>query len=260
MLNSGITLLSPKHCFLSTFLLYEKTKKFSFWKEYLDVLPSSYENFPIFFGDKELYYLKGSPFLSKLNIIIMIIEQIIEKKDDIKKDYNTIIEISKEFGEFSLKEFSEMRMAVSSRIFGIKVQGKKTDCFCPLADMLNHRRPRQTQWYFSDDLNSFIIQAVNDINVEDEIFDSYGKKCNSRFLLNYGFIVEKNDSNEFPYTVELNSSHKHYDFKFQLLNSKTTEKTFRLQTNYEEATVQEFFSFLRFINFEGGIDVLIDVS
>lgn len=28
------------------------------------------------------------------------------------------------------------------------------------------------------------------------IFDSYGRKCNSRFLLNYGFIVEENDANE----------------------------------------------------------------
>jgi hypothetical protein len=25
-----------------------------------------------------------------------------------------------------------------------------------------------------------------------QLFDSYGKKCNSRFLLNYGFAVEEN--------------------------------------------------------------------
>lgn len=28
------------------------------------------------------------------------------------------------------------------------------------------------------------------------VFDSYGRKCNSRFLLNYGFIVDNNDANE----------------------------------------------------------------
>lgn len=33
------------------------------------------------------------------------------------------------------------------------------------------------------------------------IFDSYGRKCNSRFLLNYGFVVDENDSNEVNITV-----------------------------------------------------------
>ena len=34
-----LDLLSPKHSFLSTFLLQEKKKEDSFWKPYLDVLP-----------------------------------------------------------------------------------------------------------------------------------------------------------------------------------------------------------------------------
>ena len=33
------------------------------------------------------------------------------------------------------------------------------------------------------------------------IFDSYGRKCNSRFLLNYGFVVEENDANELNISV-----------------------------------------------------------
>lgn len=33
--------------------------------------------------------------------------------------------------------------------------------------------------------------------------DSYGKKCNSRFLLNYGFYLENNDANEYPLKFEL---------------------------------------------------------
>lgn len=150
-------------------------------------------------------------------------------------------------------------MAVSSRIFGIKVNGKKTDTFCPLADMLNHKRPRQTQWYYSDELNSFMIQALNDIQENEEIFDSYGRKCNSRFLLNYGFIVESNDSNEFPFTVELNKNSKHFNFKVQLIASKSLSKVFRLQTNVEDDSFTDFLSFLRFVNYEGRIDILLNV-
>ena len=42
-------------------------------------------------------------------------------------------------------------MTVSSRIFGISIKGVKTDAFVPLADMLNHRRPKQTSWMYSDE-------------------------------------------------------------------------------------------------------------
>ena len=153
-----------------------------------------------------------------------------------------------------------MRMAVSSRIFGIKVFGKKTDSLSPLADMLNHKRPRHTQWYFSDELNCFVIQALQDIEKGQQVFDSYGKKCNSRFLLNYGFIVENNDSNEYPFTLELSEDSKNFEFKSQIVNLKSASKTFRVQGNIEDQSFIELMSYLRFINYEGRIDILLNVS
>lgn len=151
-------------------------------------------------------------------------------------------------------------MAVSSRIFGIKINGRKTDSLCPLADMLNHKRPRHTQWYFSDEFNSFVIQSLEDIEVGSEIFDSYGKKCNSRFLLNYGFIVENNDSNEFPYVVKMDKDIKNFEFKSQILNIKSELKLFRLQANLEEQGFYDYISYLRFLFYEGRIDILLNVS
>ena len=75
------------------------------------------------------------------------------------------------------------------------------------------------------------------------MYDSYGKKCNSRFLLNYGFIVENNDGNEFPITVELNSNYPLFSYKTNLLNSnKDLKKTFRLPGNLSEQVFNEFIS------------------
>jgi len=54
-------------------------------------------------------------------------------------------------------------MITCSRIFGITVNGVKTDGFVPYADMLNHRRPRQTTWYYSDEKEGFVIEACDDI-------------------------------------------------------------------------------------------------
>lgn len=42
-------------------------------------------------------------------------------------------------------------MTASSRIFGIIIKGFKTDAFVPLADMLNHKRPKLTSWSYSDE-------------------------------------------------------------------------------------------------------------
>ena len=55
---------SPHHSLLSTFMLTEIDKGAkSKWKYYFDFLPASYNNFPIFYGEKEFSYLKGTQFL-----------------------------------------------------------------------------------------------------------------------------------------------------------------------------------------------------
>jgi histone-lysine N-methyltransferase SETD3 len=46
-------LISPKHTFLSTFVMQERRKPQSDWQYYIDILPKNYSNFPIFFTDEE---------------------------------------------------------------------------------------------------------------------------------------------------------------------------------------------------------------
>jgi histone-lysine N-methyltransferase SETD3 len=234
MVEADLDLLSPKHSFLTTFVLQEKQKEVSFWQPYLEILPQKFRNFPIFFTEDEKEWLKGSPFLDQVN----------EKIDDIQVDYNTICKAVPEYSQFPIEEFSKIRMAVSSRIFGMQIDGVKTDGFVPYADMLNHRRPRQTSWNYDQDKGGFVIEALEDINRGDEVLDSYGKKCNSRFLLNYGFINRNNDANEYPFKVVLNEQDEHFNIKKSLLNS--TFQTFRLQADLSEQVFSEFLGVLRF--------------
>lgn len=80
---SQLNLLSPKHCLLTSYILIEKRNPNSKWTPYLDILPKSYDNFPIFFNEEELSFLKGSPFLLVIS----------NKKRDILADYNKIISV-----------------------------------------------------------------------------------------------------------------------------------------------------------------------
>ena len=221
-----IELNSPKHCLLSSFLLFEKNNPK--WKFYFDILPKNFSNFPIFYTNNELNYLKGSPFLN----------QIIEKKYDIKRDYLKLCERIPFFKNYSFEEFMEARMIISSRIFGISINNNKTDVLVPYADLLNHKRPRQTQWYYDDKINSFVIQASTDINKGDEIYDSYGKKTNDRFLLNYGFTIEDNDSAEYGLKIIFNDCYPLYELKKKLLkNEKKLIKIFYLNMNVYESQI-----------------------
>jgi histone-lysine N-methyltransferase SETD3 len=132
--NMRHRLLSPKHSFLSCFIMQEKRKPHSYFKEFIDILPKNFTNFPIFYTVEERAWLEGS---AMQNVIT-------DKIKDIATDYNTICTEVPEFKQFSLKEYSEMRMMVCSRIFGISINGVKTDGFVAYADMLNHQRPKET--------------------------------------------------------------------------------------------------------------------
>lgn len=247
--NLKARLLSPKHGFLTTYILQERLKgEESYYFPFIDILPKTFENFPIFFTPEEKEWLKGSPFLS----------QVEEKIEDIKADYDLICEKVPEYSQFTITEFSEIRMMVSSRIFGMNINGKKTDGFVPMADMLNHKRPKQTSWTYSDEKAGFVIEALKDIPRNEQVYDSYGKKCNSRFFLNYGFIVENNDGNEVPIKVYYPDSDDKKDMKKEMINDFSDFKKFRVTDNFSENVMHEFMSWLRFVEYDENITLLID--
>lgn len=180
-----------------------------------------------------------------------------EKIEDIKTDYNLICKEVPGFDSFSLREFSEFRIITSSRVFGIVVNGVKTDGFVPLADMLNHKRPRQTTWFYDDSRGGFIIEACDDIARGDQVYDSYGRKCNSRFFLNYGFINMNNDADEFILAPRLNKADPCYQLKLGLINEKVDFCKFQVVATLEEAVMSSFLSWLRFVTYDDEIGKLV---
>lgn len=202
--------------------MQERRKPESYFKEFIDILPKNFTNFPIFYTAEERKALEGS---AMQNVIT-------DKIRDIQTDYNMITTEVPEFKQFSLKEYSEMRMMVCSRIFGITIEGVKTDGFVAYADMLNHQRPKETQWSYTDDREGFIIEAQEDIKRGQQVYDSYGKKCNTRFLLNYGFINLNNDANEFPLVVRLKPEDPLFEQKRKMIKESNNCRTFRVMTDF----------------------------
>ncbi len=113
--------------------------------------------------------------------------------------------------------------------------------------MLNHKRPKQTNWSYSEEKQGFVIESNENILKGEPVYDSYGRKCNSRFLLNYGFIVEGNDANEVAVKVHFRENDNHIKMKENIMDQKIHAKNFRISVNLDEIAVKDLFGFVRFI-------------
>ena len=61
--------------------------------------------------------------------------------------------------------------------------------------MMNHETEHEVSWGFDDKQDAFVATAVKDIKRGQQIYDTYGAKPNSAFLLNYGFLLSNNQEN-----------------------------------------------------------------
>ena len=90
----------------------------------------------------------------------------------------------------------------------------------------------------------------------EQVYDSYGKKCNTRFLLNYGFINLNNDANEYPLKISLADDDKYASQKVELIGGQLVKRTFRVQAHMSETIMDKFLSFCRFTVFDENIAML----
>jgi protein-histidine N-methyltransferase len=235
--------ITSKHSYLAAFLLEEKHKDGeSFWKPYLDILPSKYRNMPIFFTDKELEWLKGS----------FTYQRVYERRKILRTEYEIICKSVPEFRHFTHWEFVWARLVVITRIFGMDIHGHKTDGLVPYADMLNHKRPPETRWTFDNQQDGFTIVTTKTVPFGAEVYDSYGRKCNSRYFVNYGFTLEENKSdNEVVISIGLPRSDPHYVQKLNLQGNygeRDIQREFQIPATYREAKTVALFSWVRFVN------------
>lgn len=223
---SDLPLDAPKHIFLMLFVLTDRHNPTSFFKPYYDILPSSLSNMPIFWTQNELAYLQGSYLLTQID----------ERKRAIEADYAAIADVAPSLPSVcSVEDFKWARMCVCSRNFGLEVNRVRTAALVPYADMLNHYRPRETKWAFDNGRQAFTITTLQRIAPGAQVFDSYGQKCNHRFLLNYGFAVENNREadgfcpNEVPLDFALRETDPLYSRKLPCWSRDGQSKVKRLR-------------------------------
>lgn len=205
MLESKGYYFHNEHDLLALSLLYEKKLgKSSFWSHYISSLPKEFPTNPVFFSTEDLEKMKGSGAYDK----------VIEKLNELNLSYEILNKLEPEI-QFSREEYIWARTIVITRVFGFKVNGVQESGLVPLADMLNHQHPDQvnTSWSFNDKLRGFVISSTSKIKNGVEVFDTYGKKCNYRFFVNYGFFLDNIRNDE---EVVMNINNIKYQLLFRL--------------------------------------------
>ena len=87
-----------------------------------------------------------------------------------KQDFAQICDHIEGFGErFTFEKFLWCRTAVGSRNFSIVVAGQKRTAMVPVADMLNHFRPRETSWTFDNSQNAFTMTALTPLSKGQQV-------------------------------------------------------------------------------------------
>jgi len=256
--KSGYEMRS-EHSWLAVYLIQEKHKRSkSFWYPYISILPDKYGNMPMLFGDVYKKYLKGSYAITMAE----------NRMASLRAEYDGICSKCAEFRKYKFLEFVWGRLAVITRIFGLNIHGKKTSALVPYADMLNHITDKQTDWQYDNKLKGYTMITNRAVARGEQIFDSYGRKCNGRYFVNYGFTIDQNFiDNDACFRVSLPTDDPQYRMKLRYLHNSPTRE-FQVPPTYsEDVSVlsenmkpRNMFSFFRFIHARGKELMLLSSS
>lgn len=225
--------------FYLTKLHYEQD---NFWKNYLDTMPMDLSEFPYFWPHTKLNHLKQTSFYSNEEINYQ------SHLDTINQDFEIIEQFNQDNDIISNVSYDELyntylrfRILVGSRIFGYLKKGNETSGMVPYIDLLNHSEIPNTQWYFDDDLDSFVLISTRNINKGEELTDNYGNKNNIELLLYYGFTLDSNplsilstqiDNIHYSFTNDFNVIEiSNYDVK---IKKKLKDKLEKIYINHKK--------------------------
>ena len=131
----------------------------------------------------------------------------------------------------------------------------------PYADMANStmdKNNRPFSFVYDDNRGGFVVVATNDVARGDEVFLNYGKKENGELFFYYGFIDRGNFyPTIYRCEVRLDENDWQYSEKLKKLCIDAQRKFFfKLKTEFLNYQTTSLFSFMRFLVYNGDLNLL----
>ncbi|KAL9984830.1 hypothetical protein ACROYT_G007166 [Oculina patagonica] len=195
----------------------EKLKENSFWKPYLDILPTSYST-TLYFTVDEMQALKGSPaFGEALKLYRNIARQyayLYQRLQHVCPEKDKIPMSGKNF------TFDDHRWAVSTVITRQNkipsTTGEPTLALIPMWDMCNHCNGTITTGYDMAE-DSCKSLSVKDFKAGEQVCIFYGERSNADLLVHNGFVFEDNIHDKVAIQLGVSRSDPLFQMKEKLL-------------------------------------------
>lgn len=158
------------------------------FKSYIDSIPKSFREYPLFFTGRDREIVKNS-FLEN---------NMIYKENQVKYLFESLKK-SQLKDQLTLDDIKSAFIAVNSRNFIVKLKYEDGDynVLAPYVDLFNFNPEIKTFWSqnLEDDADDFYITSTQKIKKGEQVFVYYGSKDNNHYLNEYGFTF---DGNNFP--------------------------------------------------------------
>jgi len=142
----------------------------------------------------------------------------LDRRAEIKEDYTWLLRnIFKAFPRIfspmvpSEDQYKWAISIVRSKNIQITIGNRKQPALFPFMDMIRHIPQTESEFFysFSGLDQTMYVRAMKDLEVGEELFLSFGEKCNSELLDYYGYIIEDNPNDCVHVELEiLKSGHK----------------------------------------------------
>lgn len=153
----------------------------TFYKPYIDLLPSSFNYHPFYKFDKcniETYSSISEKIVDRFNINFELYKKTKEDTIKINQKYNLI-------NENVLNEnFDWGYLIIRTRQWG--------NGLCPFADLLQHSNSSSSILVQNKDTYESLMITSNDIEEGSIVYDSYGTYDDVTLFVNYGFLNKEN--------------------------------------------------------------------
>jgi histone-lysine N-methyltransferase SETD3 len=195
----GKEIKATQHEVIALYYLYYKfcyEKDDFFWEPYFRVLPEEY-NTILYFTDQEMESLKGSALYEiGKGLRAQVQDQYTFFNENVFQKYPKL------FGKCR-PTYEQWRWAYSIllarkvELVHTSPQGKKRffTAIIPYFDFMNHYPFSKCEWGYNADTYTFHAEAHEDVAQGEEVYRSFGEKCNGDLLLELGYILENNPEN-----------------------------------------------------------------
>ena len=215
------------------FMTIDKYNSSSFFKPYYDYLPLINKSDFIFdFTQKEIDLYRDMGITKGINNYNKYYSQALEPVKEKLKLF------SKKKGikyEIILNNFKYNFDLVATRNFGRPGSYYDHSTMVPFLDLINHSDKNNTYWFYEDLDAGYTLIAGKDIDLNEEITDSYGQYHNSYLYTKYGFVIPGNIYHEY---IDVKILGEDYTLHEEYLNS-TIDNIFYKFNKKEELGIEE---------------------